>query len=179
MIKQTQKSWILKILFKVFYPKANNFPTSRINIGTMIYCIIFQKFFRINGNVHWPVNPSSRVSGEIIIKGICTPGNNIEQYIQGINGIYFGDNIWMGPNVAIISSNHDINDLAKHIKSPPIRIGNNVWIGANSIILPSVKIGNNVIIGAGSVVTKDIPSNSQVVGNPAKVTKKIKYIRNK
>jgi acetyltransferase-like isoleucine patch superfamily enzyme len=55
----------------------------------------------------------------------------------------------------------------------PIIIGNNVWIGSNSTILPGVVIGDNSIIGAGSVVTKNVPSNVIVAGVPAKVIKKI------
>ncbi|MCR4580916.1 MAG: acyltransferase [Bacilli bacterium] len=53
----------------------------------------------------------------------------------------------------------------------PIEIMNNVFIGCNSIILGGVRIGNNVVVGAGSVVTKDVPDNSVVAGNPAKVIK--------
>lgn len=52
-----------------------------------------------------------------------------------------------------------------------IEIGNDVWIGANSVVLPGVKIGNGAVIGAGSVITKDIPENAIAVGNPAKVIK--------
>ncbi len=52
-----------------------------------------------------------------------------------------------------------------------VKIGNNVFIGAGSVVLPNVTIGNDVIIGAGSIVTKDIPSNSVAVGNPARVIK--------
>jgi acetyltransferase-like isoleucine patch superfamily enzyme len=55
-----------------------------------------------------------------------------------------------------------------------VRIGNNVYIGAYSIILPGITIGDNVIVGAGSIVTKDIPDNIIVAGNPAKIIKKIK-----
>lgn len=51
----------------------------------------------------------------------------------------------------------------------PVTIGNNVFIGVNTIIMPGITIGSNVIIGAGSVVTKDIPDNSVAVGNPARV----------
>ena len=54
-----------------------------------------------------------------------------------------------------------------------IKIGNNVWIGGNVVVLPGVTIGDNVTIGAGSVVNKDIESNSIAVGNPCKVIKKI------
>ncbi|NJN50340.1 MAG: hypothetical protein HC798_04355 [Polaribacter sp.] len=57
-----------------------------------------------------------------------------------------------------------------------MKIGNHVWIGANSTILPEVSIGDNVIIGANSLVNKDIPSNSVAVGNPCKVIKaKVAY----
>ncbi|MBO5105938.1 MAG: capsule biosynthesis protein CapG [Clostridia bacterium] len=55
----------------------------------------------------------------------------------------------------------------------PVKIGNNVFIGVNTIILPGVTIGNNVVIGAGSVITKDIPSNSVVCGVPARVVKNL------
>ncbi len=54
-----------------------------------------------------------------------------------------------------------------------IIIGNNVWIGGSTIICPGVKIGDNVTVGAGSVVTKDIPNNVIAVGNPCRVIKKI------
>ena len=57
--------------------------------------------------------------------------------------------------------------------SLPIRIGNGVWVGANSVILPGVTIGDNAVIGAGSIVTKDIPANVVAVGNPCKVMREI------
>ena len=53
----------------------------------------------------------------------------------------------------------------------PIKVGNNVWFGGNVVVLPGVTIGDNVTIGAGSVVTKDIPSNTIAYGNPCKVVK--------
>ncbi|WP_431609958.1 DapH/DapD/GlmU-related protein [Chryseobacterium sp. 'Rf worker isolate 10'] len=55
----------------------------------------------------------------------------------------------------------------------PIKVGNNVWLGGNVVVLPGVSIGNNSVIGAGSVVTKDIPENVVAVGNPCKVVKNI------
>ncbi|MFH1642423.1 MAG: acyltransferase [Nanoarchaeota archaeon] len=54
-----------------------------------------------------------------------------------------------------------------------IKIGNNCFVGTNSIILPNVKIGANVVIGAGTIVTKNIPDNVLVAGNPAKIIKKL------
>jgi maltose O-acetyltransferase len=86
-----------------------------------------------------------------------------------------GNNVMMGPDVVFISQNHDFSDPDRplqqqgYIESPPIEIGDNVWIGTKSIILPGKKIGKNVIIGAGSVVTKDVPDCAIVAGNPAKI----------
>ena len=55
----------------------------------------------------------------------------------------------------------------------PIKVGNNVWFGGNVVVLPGVTIGDNVVIGAGSIVTKDIPSKVVAYGNPCKVIRKI------
>ena len=57
--------------------------------------------------------------------------------------------------------------------SLPIHIGNKVWIGANSVVLPGVTIGDNSVIGAGSIVTRDIPANVVAVGNPCRVLREI------
>lgn len=88
-------------------------------------------------------------------------------YYQAINGIEFGKNTIWAPNVMFISSNHDFKSLKKSVKTKPIVIGNDVWIGANSVILPSTNIGDFSIVGAGSVVTKSFPSHSIIAGNPA------------
>ena len=87
------------------------------------------------------------------------------------NGIEIGKNFRMGPNVGIIGANHCKADLNRWKKSPPIRIGDNVWVGMNSVILQGVQIGNNVVIGAGSIVSRDLPDNCIAVGNPCKVIK--------
>ena len=151
----------------------------RPKYGYLRYYILFfhylipQKLFRLNPKVNWPVHFTSKVlAAENITKGIlCDPGDNNNNYIQANNGIIFGSNIELGPGVSIISSNHKGNNLREHTKGKPITIGNNVWIGANSTVLPEVSIGNNVIIGANSLVNKDIPSNSVAVGNPCKIIK--------
>lgn len=90
--------------------------------------------------------------------------------------IYVGDNVMFAPNVTVCTATHPVNsDLRKnHVQyNLPVYIGNNVWIGAGSVILPGVKIGENTVIGAGSVVTKDIPANVVAVGNPCRVMREI------
>ena len=93
-------------------------------------------------------------------------------YIQAINGIYIDASVLIGPDVKIISANHNFNDYKKWDNSDPIKINKNVWIGANSVILPGVNIGKNCIVGAGSIVTKSFEENSIIGGNPAKLIRK-------
>ena len=90
--------------------------------------------------------------------------------------ISFGDNVVVASGVTFVT--HDVIDkvlnkmdlnFTFNYNCAPIEVGNNVFIGCNVTILPNIKIGNNVIVAAGSVVTKDVPSNSVVGGNPAKV----------
>lgn len=162
--------WIINFFYPEYY---------RPKYGYQKYYLLFfhylipQKLFRLNPKVKWPVHFTSKViDSQNITKGIlCDPGDNLNNYIQATNGIVFGNNIELGPGVNIISSNHDTCNFRKHITSKPIIIGSNVWIGANSVVLPEIEIGDNVIVGAGSVVTKNIPSNSIAVGNPCEIIK--------
>ena len=90
--------------------------------------------------------------------------------------IYIGDYVMIGPNVVIISGNHP---TSSHLRkkglqyNQSVKIGNNVWIGSGTQILPGVEIGENSVIGAGSVVTKSIPANVVAVGNPCKVIREV------
>ena len=90
--------------------------------------------------------------------------------------IYIGDKVMIGPNVTIATANHPIDPKlrAQGLQyNKDVYIGENVWIGANAVIVPGVHIGKNTVIGAGSVVTKDIPDNVVAVGNPCKVLREI------
>ncbi|MCO7126452.1 sugar O-acetyltransferase [Sporolactobacillus shoreicorticis] len=90
--------------------------------------------------------------------------------------IYVGNDVMFGPNVTIATAGHPINPNLRRRKMQfnlPVTIRNNVWIGAQSVVLPGVTIGENSVIGAGSVVTKDIPDNVVAIGNPCKVLREI------
>ena len=84
----------------------------------------------------------------------------------------------MGANVSIFSRNHKFSDINVPMnkqgfsEEQPVIIGNDVWIGANVIILPGVKIGTGSVIGAGAVVTKNVEEYTVVGGNPAAVLKR-------
>lgn len=81
--------------------------------------------------------------------------------------ITIGDEVTLAPRVHILTHDASTKKNIGYTKIAPVKIGNNVFIGANSTILPGVSIGNNVIIGANSLVSKDVPSDSLCVGNPA------------
>lgn len=101
---------------------------------------------------------------------------NFNLTILDIREVYIGDNVMIGPNTTITTVGHPLSPKKRrdHLaQASEIRIGNDVWLGANVVVLPGVTIGDNVVIGAGAVVSKDIPSNSLAVGVPAKVIKEI------
>lgn len=90
--------------------------------------------------------------------------------------VYIGDHVMMGPNVTLSATGHPVCGEYRRNGtqfSLPVRIGNDVWIGANVVVLPGVTIGNDMVIGAGSVVTKDIPDHSVAFGVPCKVVRPI------
>lgn len=90
--------------------------------------------------------------------------------------VIFGDNVFIAPGCGFYTAGHPFDAIQRNIGleyAYPITIGNNVWISAQSVILPGVTIGDNTIIGAGSVVTKDIPANVIAVGNPCRVLRSI------
>ncbi len=94
-------------------------------------------------------------------------------HIWGHGNVFIGVNCMVGSHCAITSVTHDYTvPLMKDSSlSAPVTIGNNVWIGAHSVILPGVTIGDGVVIGAGSIVTKDIPAGTIAFGTPATVHK--------
>ena len=90
--------------------------------------------------------------------------------------VTIGNNCQMAPNVAIYTAGHPLHPVSRNSLYEygiSVTIGDNVWIGGNTVILPGVHIGSNTVIGAGSVVTKDIPDWVVAAGNPCRVIKKI------
>ena len=100
-------------------------------------------------------------------------GKNVEIWTNKIDKTHaflleIGDNVTIS-DARILMHDASTKMILDYTKVGKVVIGNNVYIGAEAIVLPGVRIGNNVIIGAGAVVTKNVPDNSVVAGNPARV----------
>jgi acetyltransferase-like isoleucine patch superfamily enzyme len=148
----------------------------RTDVGLNFYVIsLFYKYILLqNRNLKWHIHHTSTVhSPENIIRGKNVfPGDSPGNYIEASNGIIIGDYTNIGPNVGLISANHDVIDNTRHIKSPPIKIGKFCWLGMNVIILPGIELGDFCVVGAGAVVTNSFPEGYCIIaGNPAKVIK--------
>ena len=89
--------------------------------------------------------------------------------------VKIGSNVMFGPGVHLYTATHPLDKTERRLLeiAKPITIGDDCWIGGQSVICPGVTIGAGTVIGAGSVVTKDIPENCLAVGNPAKVIRKL------
>ena len=89
-------------------------------------------------------------------------------------GITIGDNVFIAPKVNLVTLNHSLDPaLRSATVAKPIVIEDGVWVGIGATVLQGVTIGKNSVVGANSVVTRDVPPNTVVAGNPAKIVKKI------
>ena len=108
-----------------------------------------------------------RVGRNVFINQNCT--------MYDLGGIDIGDDVLIGPNVSLITSGHPIAPSRRRdgVTAAPIAIGANVWIAAGATIIGGVTIGENAVVAAGSVVTRDVPADTLVGGNPARVIRSI------
>jgi acetyltransferase-like isoleucine patch superfamily enzyme len=167
-----KKNVINKLKYKARYVK-------KIGILTIVINKVFKMFRRdscYRFSLHYTsqiISPENFIYNKdnITLISLAVSGGC---YFQANNKIIFGKNCLIAPGVKIISSNHNKTNK-EIIKETPIIIGDDVWIGANAILLPGVEIGNNCIVGAGAVVTKSFKDeHTVIVGNPAQNISKVK-----
>ncbi|AQS71389.1 sugar O-acetyltransferase [Streptomyces pactum] len=93
-----------------------------------------------------------------------------------VAAITIGEDCQIGPGVQLLTPTHPLEAGPRRDKleaARPITIGDNVWLGGGTVVLPGVTIGDNAVIGAGAVVTKDVPADVVAVGNPARPVRKV------
>ncbi len=101
---------------------------------------------------------------------------NYNVTILDIAPVTVGDNCMFGPGTLITTVGHPVDGARRRNRiawAKPVTIGNDVWLGGHVSVMPGVTIGNNVVVGAGSVVTKDLPDNCVAIGAPARVVKQL------
>ena len=122
-----------------------------------------------------------------VIESYCCINNAVGDVLIGnhtrigihntiIGPVTIGNHVNLAQGIVITALNHNFKDTTMRIdeqgiSTNPVTIGDDVWIGANAVILPGVTIGKHVVIAAGAVVAKDVPNNSVVGGVPAKILK--------
>ena len=120
-----------------------------------------------------------RFRGEYTTEKLISMGMTVGKNFGRLNGVILdpshcwlieiGDNVTLAPRVHILCHDASTKQFLNYTKIGRVTIGNNVFIGAESVVLPGVTIGSNVIIGANSTVTHDIPDNTVAVGSPAQI----------
>ena len=160
----------IKSILKICYYK--------IKYREKLSCSIYQEWngLKIKINNHGKVKIGRRLKsrgqdnilmegGELQIGDYCFFNYNVS--ITCKERVLIGSHVQIANNVVIVDHNHDYRD--KGFVSKPASIGDNVWIGANAVILPGVNIGKFAVIAAGCVVTKDVPEYAIFAGVPGKV----------
>ncbi len=131
----------------------------------------------VNTDIPWPVSARQTVLHPENITFDPDDLNNFQSpgcYIQAIGPIAIGRGTYIAPNVGLITSNHNLANPDEHAPPQPIILGEQCWIGMNSMILPGVELGPHTVVGAGAVVTKSFPEGFCVIaGNPARLIKKV------
>ena len=119
-----------------------------------------------------------RIRGEYTTERLISMGMKVGKNFGRLKGVILdpshcwlieiGDNVTMAPRVHVLCHDASTKQFLNYTKIARVTIGNNVFIGAETVVMPGVTIGNNVIVGANSTVTHDVPDNVVVAGCPAK-----------
>jgi hypothetical protein len=140
----------------------------RVSWLTALQCWYFQKVLGVNRLVPWPVHFASVVpppSGRFVRLTRTSPGFMPGVYIDATHPVRLGRNSGVGPGASIVTSGPNAG---------PVTLGDNTWLGANSVVLPGVRLGNHVYVAAGSVVDRSFEENDILLaGVPARVVKRL------
>lgn len=168
---QTRPRWFVRMLAPLYQHRGKH---SVIHNSVRMDTPPYRKFSLGNYSVVESFCCINNAVGDVII------GNHTRVGIHNtiIGPVKIGNHVNLAQGVTVTALNHNFSDPNKRIdeqgiSTTPVTIGDDIWIGANAVILPGVTIGNHSVIAAGAVVTKDVPPHSLAAGVPAKIIKTI------
>ena len=168
---ETRPRWFIRLLAPLYQHRGKN---SVIHRSARMDTPPYRKFSLGDYSVVESFACINNAVGDVII------GNHTRIGLHNtiIGPVEIGNNVNLAQGITVTALNHNFSDSNKRIdeqgvSTKPVTIEDDVWIGANAVVLPGVKIGNHCVVAAGAVVTKDVPPHSLVAGVPAKVIKQI------
>ena len=168
---ETRPRWFIRLLAPLYQHRGKN---SVIHRSARMDTPPYRKFSLGDYSVVESFACINNAVGDVII------GNHTRIGLHNtiIGPVKIGNNVNLAQGITVTALNHNFSDSNKQIdeqgvSTNPVTIEDDVWIGANAVVLPGVKIGNHCVVAAGAVVTKDVPPHSLVAGVPAKVIKQI------
>ena len=169
---------LLRAISSPFYDRrylvGRYFDASLIGWGWAVRGILMQRILGYNRHVPWPMSTASTVDDP---SGLEFDPNDMQNfmhfgcYFSNVGGgrIRIGSGTVIAPNVGIVTTNHSPADPRRHESARHVTIGENCWLGMNSVILPGVTLGPNTTVGAGAIVTESFPDGHCVlIGVPAR-----------
>ena len=174
----TVSRFVGRLFFDSRLLRGRWFDGSTVGWRWMWRSILFQKVLGFNRSIPWPVSHRNHITNARNLRFSVDDMNNFQLfgcYFQNFGEtITIGEGTYIGPNVGLITANHDPRDPRQHLEPAPVSIGRKCWIGMNTVVLPGVVLGDATTVGAGSVVTKSFPHGSCVIaGNPARLLKEL------
>ena len=168
---QTRPRWYIRMLAPLYQHRGRH---------SKIYCSVrmdtppYRKFSLGNYSVVESFSCINNAVGDVVIGDHTRVGlhNTV------IGPVTIGSHVNLAQGITITALNHNFGDKSQRIddqgvSTDPVIVGDDIWIGANAVILPGVNIGHHSVVAAGAVVTKDVPPHSLVAGVPAKIIKEI------
>ena len=168
---QTRPRWYIRMLAPLYQHRGRH---SKIHSSVRMDTPPYRKFSLGDYSVVESYSCINNAVGDVIIGDHTRVGlhNTV------IGPVRIGNHVNLAQGITVTALNHNFADKDRRIdeqgiSTTPVTIGDDIWIGANAIILPGVNIGNHSVVAAGAVVTKDVPPHSLVAGVPAKIIKEI------
>lgn len=168
---ETRPRWFVRMLAPLYQHRGKHAVIHRsVRMDTPPY----RKFFLGDYSVVESFACINNAVGDVMI------GNHTRIGLHNtiIGPVTIGNHVNLAQGITVTALNHNFSDTEKRIdeqgvNTTPVVIGDDIWIGANAVILPGVTIGSHSVVAAGSVVTKDVPPHSLVAGVPAKIIRQI------